>query len=181
MIDRPALRALLSLLENQPRNDPDDDLVRRGVRLRAGDVCEYCFRRTANPFHIDHIIPSALWQSYVSGLLVGIPPVVGRRGPDHLENFAWSCPLCNRSKSQHVTARINGQSQRLFDPWHDYWPEHFSFMNHYLFIAGVTTVGIATEHVLNLNGGGLNGPLGMRHEAIVEGRYPPDWARDWIV
>lgn len=23
------------------------------------------------------------------------------------------------------------------------------------------------------------GPLGARHRAIVEGRYPPPWARDW--
>jgi len=178
---RLGLEGLLSQLASQERNDPDNDLVRRGVRLRAHDTCEYCFRRTQNPFHIDHIIPSALWQSYVAGQIDGVPTAAGRRGPDHLDNFSWCCPLCNRNKSQQVTARVHGQSQCLFDPRHDYWPDHFVFVSHYLFIAGVTPVGLATEQALGLNRGGLGGPLGTRHEAILDGRYPPEWARGWTI
>ncbi len=54
-------------------------------------------------------------------------------------------------------------------------------MSHYLAITAITPLGLATERVLNLNGGGLDGPLVTRHEDIVFGRYLPDWARDWIV
>jgi hypothetical protein len=47
VIRRPGLHALLALLQ-QPRHDPHDDLVRRVVRLRARDVCEYCLRRSVD-------------------------------------------------------------------------------------------------------------------------------------
>lgn len=89
--------------------------------------------------------------------------------------------MCNEYKSQRVTARIRGQDQRLFDPRHDSWPEHFAFMNNYLFIAGISLVGLATEQILNLNGGGLSGPLGTRHDGIMDGYYPPEWARGWTI
>lgn len=56
MTNRPRLQALLSDLQGQSRNDPHNDAVRRVLRLRAGNVCEYCLRRTTNPFHVDHII-----------------------------------------------------------------------------------------------------------------------------
>lgn len=181
MTNQPHLQALLLQLENQRRHSPHSSLVRRAVRLRARNACEYCLRQTINPFHIDHIVPVDLWQPYIAGQIVGASPTAGRRGPDHLDNFAWSCPLCNGSKLQRMTARVNNQTQRIFDPRYDYWPEHFVFMSHYLAITAITPLGLATERVLNLNGGGLDGPLVTRHEDIVFGRYPPDWARDWIV
>jgi hypothetical protein len=181
VIRRPDLQALLALLQQQPRHDPHDDLVRRVVRLRARDVCEYCLRRSADPFHLDHIIPPALWPRYVAGRLAGVAAVTGRRGPDHLDNFAWCCPLCNESKRQRVSARVERRAQRLFDPRYDVWPDHFVFMRNYLIIAGITPVGLATERVLKFNGGGIDGPLATRYDDIVTNRYPPDWARPWLV
>lgn len=187
MIGPARLQDLLIQLESQPRNDPDNGLIRRVVRLRARDTCEYCLRRTVSPFHIDHIIPADLWKSYITGRIAGVPPIVGRRGPDHLDNYAWSCPLCNGSKLQRIAARVNGRNQRIFDPRYDYWPEHFVFMSRYLAITAITPIGLggylglATEQILNLNGGGLNGPLVTRYEDIVSGRYPPEWAGGWVV
>jgi len=72
---------------------------------------------------------------------------------------------------------VSGRSQRIFDPRHDSWPEHFVFASHHLAIIGVTLVGVATEKVLNFNGGGLDGPLVTRHDDIVSGRYPPTVTR----
>ncbi len=114
MTNQPHLQALLLQLENQRRHSPHSSLVRRAVRLRARNACEYCLRQTINPFHIDHIVPVDLWQPYIAGQIVGASPTAGRRGPDHLDNFAWSCPLCNGSKLQRMTARVNNQTQRIF-------------------------------------------------------------------
>jgi hypothetical protein len=80
-----------------------------------------------------------------------------------------------------VAHKTHSTSTTSFRPRHDYWPDHFVFVSHYLFIAGVTPVGLATEQALGLNHGGLGGPLGTRHEAILDGRYPPEWARGWTI
>jgi hypothetical protein len=37
------------------------------------------------------------------------------------------------------------------------------------------------EQALGLNEPRLGGPLGTRHDAILVGRYPPHWARPWLV
>jgi len=175
------LQDLLAQLETRQRHDPHDTLVRLAVRLRARDACEYCLLPAKGLFHVDHIIPPDLWIDYAAGDVPGLTPVPERRGPDHLDNLAWCCPFCNGSKARRVTARIGGQSQRLFDPRRDTWQEHFTFMHQYLFVIGVTPIGQATERVLAPNRPGLNGPLGTRHDAIVEGHYPPWWARGWLV
>jgi hypothetical protein len=51
----------------------------------------------------------------------------------------------------------------------------------YLFIVGVTGIGRATADALGFNDARPDGPLGARHEAILAGHYPPDWARPWLV
>jgi hypothetical protein len=80
-----------------------------------------------------------------------------------------------------VSARVERRAQRLFDPRYDVWPDHFVCMRHYLIIAGITPIGLATERVLKFNGGGIDGPLATRYDDIVTNRYPPDWARPWLV
>lgn len=174
-------QALLSFLEERPRNNPHDRLVRHVVQLRARDVCEYCLRQTGAPFEIDHIIPPDRWDDYIHNRIVGRPPVPDRRGPDHLDNFAWSCPFCNRSKSQYVTASLYGQPYPLFDPRYDDWQSHFGFRRAYVTIRGHTLVGVATQQKLDFNGGGGDGPLATRHEDIGADHYPPLWARAWII
>jgi len=77
------------LAKTQDRNDPHDALVRQIARLRARDACEYCLHPTNGQFEIDHIIPEALWSDYIAGRLdAALQPISGRRGPDHLDNFA---------------------------------------------------------------------------------------------
>lgn len=167
---------MLAQVAAQDRNDPHDALVRQIVRLRARDVCEYCLHPTAGQFEIDHVIPGALWEGYGAGRLdAALRPITGRRGPDHLDNFAWSCPFCNAGKRQRVTYRVGAETVRLFDPRHDMWPDHFRFLGNYLFIVGATRLGVATQRALGFNAGEIGGPLGMRHDSIVAGHYPPSW------
>ncbi|MBI4491962.1 MAG: HNH endonuclease [Chloroflexi bacterium] len=175
------LAALLEELLGRGQHDPHDATVRRAVRLRARDGCEYCLLPTAGQVHVDHIIPPALWDRYTSGRLRPVVPAPDRRGPDHLGNFAWCCAFCNTAKGQQVAHRIASRTYRLFDPRYDSWSEHFVFAHNCLFIVGITGIGRATEQALGLNTPGLDGPLGTRHDAILVGRYPPYWARQWLV
>jgi hypothetical protein len=113
---------------------------------------------------------------YVAGrFAASLLPLPGRRGPDHVDNFAWSCPFCNVGKSQRVTWRLGQATVRLFDPRRDAWSTHFRFLHSYLFIAGVTPIGAATQRALGFNAGEIGGPLGTRHDSILAGRYPPLW------
>ena len=58
-----------------------DAAVRRRVRERAGERCEYCRLRAEqdrfHPFHIEHIVARQ------------------HRGGDDLENLALACHQCN--------------------------------------------------------------------------------------
>lgn len=126
-------------------------------------------------FHLDHIIPRSRWNEYVEDRIAGLTPLAGRRGPDHWENYVWSCPFCNTRKGNRVTVRLRDSTVRLFDPRHDRWSDHFGFSQAHLFIVGRTPIGEASERVLGFNGAGLDGPLGVRHQFIVNDLYPPAW------
>jgi hypothetical protein len=170
---------LFAELAQWGRHDPAHTLVRLAVELRARSVCEYCLMPTTGKFNIEHIVPKHRWAAYVSGRL---PHMVARttpRGPDHIDNFAWSCSHCNLAKSSAVLGRSRQGYARLFDPRRDNWPDHFVFFHEYLVINGVSLSGRATESVLKLNDARLGGPVGPRHVNILAGRYPPIWARGW--
>jgi hypothetical protein len=176
----PTLTELLRNLAGQARHDIRSTAVCLAVRLRARDACEYCLLPTAGQFQIDHIIPPLLWAEYVAGRLRSVRPARARRGPDHLDNFAWCCPFCNAAKSRPITHRAGRRFYRLFDPRRDRWSNHFVFAHNYLFIVGLPGIGQATEQALGFNDPRLGGPLGTRHDAVLVGRYPPPWARPWI-
>jgi hypothetical protein len=74
-----------------------------------------------------------------------------------------------------VTYRVGRRQIRLFDPRYDMWSDHFDFMNQYLFVVGISPVGVATQRALGFNVGEISGPLGTRHDSILDGRYPPPW------
>jgi len=95
MTPHPALPALLSDLAQQPAHSPRNRRVREAVRLRAGDVCEYCLLPTVGQFQLEHIVPPARWADYTNNRLPEVTPQPDRRGPQHLDNFAWACPFCN--------------------------------------------------------------------------------------
>jgi len=149
------------------------------VRLRANDACEYCLLPTVGTFNVEHIIPPRLWGDYVAGRLPGIVPHIGRQGPHHIDNYAWSCSFCNGRKKDRVMLGAGRGSARFFDPRFDYWPDHFAFLagSEHLLIEGISPEGRATEIGLGFNEGGTEGPLGTRHVVIVKRIYPPAWAR----
>lgn len=170
---------LLDLLAVRQQLSVRDPLVRLAVRRRAQDAREYCLAPTQGLFQIDHVIPRRHWADYEAGRLPSRPPAPYRRGPDHLDNYAWSCPFCNGSKGGRTSLRTRGIVSRLYDPRMDVWPDHFVFLHTYIFIRGVSPIGLATEQALGFNDARPDGPLGTRHDAILLGVYPPDWARDW--
>ena len=180
MSDSP-LYPLLQELATHERHAPHNPQVRLAVRLRARDACEYCLLPTLGEFHVDHIIPRSRWSDYCAGRLRAPRPTTTRRGPDHLDNFAWCCPFCNTVKGPQVASRVGAGLVRLFDPRRDQWPEHFVFLHQFLLIAGVSPIGRASERALRLNDPSHGGPLGARHELILAGRYPPSWALSWTV
>jgi hypothetical protein len=110
--------------------------LRRLVRERAGDACEYCRMPgwlSVTSFHIDHII-------------------AGKHGGLSVtENLAWACPLCNARKGTDLTARdpISGRTAPLFHPRRHRWEAHFPWTG--ARIAGRTPTGRATIRLLELN------------------------------
>jgi 5-methylcytosine-specific restriction endonuclease McrA len=176
----PRLTERLAALRRRSVHDPHNADVRDVVRLRANDACEYCLLPTTLKFEIEHIIPADRWADYKSNRLPGLTARLGRQGPHHIDNYAWACPFCNRAKGGRVSHRSGRRAVRFFDPRHDRWPIHFIFPAAvgYLVIAGLTPIGRVTAgpEGLDLNAGGLEGPLVTRHLAIMRGEYPPQWA-----
>lgn len=110
--------------------------VRRIVRERAGDACEYCLlSQDADemPLQIEHI------QAQQHG------------GCDDPDNLALACGTCNRRKGPNLTGvdAFTGEIVRLFHPRRDAWREHFAWDG--LTIVGLTDVGRVTVQVLAMN------------------------------
>lgn len=159
-----------------------DPVVRQGVRLRARLACEYCLMPDDGDFEVEHIIPPRRWPDYAAGSLPRVPARPERRGPDHVDNYAWSCPRCNGHKLERIQGQAAGNWQRLFDPRHDIWPDHFRLSPSGLLIVPLTPIGAATRAVLKLNGTEAD-PYVLELRALLIGRgaYPPAWAATWRV
>ena len=189
---------MLRELEGRERHAPRDDIVRLAVRLRARDACEYCLLPTTSQFHVEYVIPPVRWDAYAQGKLPAVPPLPGRQGPEHVDNFAWCCPFCNLTKSQRVEQTVGQASHRLFDPRRDRWSEHMRLAPGSLFIVGVTGIGRATELGARLQrrpagrpargaagdgpGRALPAPLGARLDDAAAGRgvgVAPGRTRAW--
>jgi hypothetical protein len=111
--------------------------VRRQVRERAHNVCEYChLHQDDSPLaalHVEHIIPK------VHG------------GTDDVENLALACIDCNLHKGTNLTG-IDPQTNQLtelFHPRRQHWDEHFELQEVYL--VGKTAIGRTTIRVLDMN------------------------------
>ena len=114
-----------------------DEAVRKQVRERAGDVCEYCrLPQSAQAwvrFHVEHIRPRQ------------------HQGTDDLDNLCLACERCNRFKGPNL-ASIDSVTQELtplFNPRADNWSEHFTLTEHR--ILGLTAIGRVTVTLLNMN------------------------------
>lgn len=110
--------------------------VRRLVELRARGCCQYCLLQQADagiPHQIDHVISRK------------------HRGTGHPDNLALACYLCNRYKGSDIASIHPGTGElvRLFHPRQDRWAEHFRIAGS--IIEPLTTMGVATSHLLRLN------------------------------
>jgi 5-methylcytosine-specific restriction endonuclease McrA len=86
--------------------------LRRLVRQRAGDRCEYCGLSQLGQeatFHIDHVIP------------------VAASGETTADNLALACVSCSLHKSarQMVEEPETGETVPIFNPRQQVWTEHF--------------------------------------------------------
>lgn len=110
--------------------------VRRLVRLRARNRCEYCLLPddvSLYPHEVDHVVAAK------------------HGGPTHESNLCLSCWVCNRYKGSDL-ASIDPQTGAvtpLFQPRQDLWSEHFRLAG--AVIDGVTPRGRATVRLLRFN------------------------------
>jgi hypothetical protein len=113
-----------------------DATTRDLVRRRAGDRCEYCGLRQEHSdltHHIEHIVAKQ------------------HGGPDDVGNLALACHRCNLHKGPNLAGidPDTGETAALFHPRRDRWSDHF--LIEAARIIGITAVGRATVHVLNIN------------------------------
>jgi hypothetical protein len=113
-----------------------DAALRRLVRQRAHDRCEYC--------HLPQFaLPASLQVEHIVAKQ--------HRGSDDPENLALSCPYCNRFKGPNLSSvdEETGDLVPLFHPRRDAWEEHFAFVD--ITIQGLTPRGRATVLLLEMN------------------------------
>ena len=119
-----------------PRKIPN--VIQQAVRNRANFLCEYCHN-------------SEKWQYVMFTIEHVIPVSLG--GDDSFENLALSCFACNRRKSNKIKG-FDPQANKivqLFNPRAHQWNEHFVWSRDKLFIVGLSSIGKATIHELELN------------------------------
>jgi hypothetical protein len=130
-----------------------DASLRRAVRERAGNCCEYCrLAQEQSPLfalQVEHIRPRK------------------HHGGNELENLALACIDCNLHKGPNVAGidTVSGSLTELFHPRLHVWSEHFEFQQ--AMIVGKTAIGRVTVDVLNMNSDdqvALRGLTLPRHE-----------------
>jgi hypothetical protein len=131
------------------------DELRRRVRRRARNRCEYCQlpqSAVSSRHQVEHVI------------------AVQHGGGDDASNLALACMHCNLHKGPNLAGRDPQTSEltRLFHPRRDRWRGHFAWQGARLI--GLTPVGRTTIHVL-----AMNDPLMVetREALVAEGRFPP--------
>ena len=132
--------------------------LRRRVRRRARNRCEYChYPQVAcyAVFHVDHFTPQS--QSGATGF----------------DNLVFACPTCNASKHAKVRAgdRVTGRMVPLFNPRTDSWHDHFIWSHNGLTLLAKTPTGRATIRALRMN---RRGVAILRSMLIELGLHPAD-------
>jgi hypothetical protein len=132
--------------------------VRRQVRDRAGNRCEYC-RHPATyscaPFVCEHV-----------------RPLVHSAGNTPAE-LAWACPTCNGHQyaKTHAPDPQTGRDVPLFNPRRQRWSRHFVWSDDSLLLQGRTATGRATVAALHLN---RTERVNLRRALGALGEHPPD-------
>jgi hypothetical protein len=130
---------------------------RQAVAARAGSVCEYCrspARYGVQSFECEHINP------------------LSQGGATTLDNLAYACGGCNRSKAARTNAPDpeDGSRTSLFHPRTQDWDDHFAWSDDFTLIIGLTAVGRATVDALHLNRPGV---VNLRKVLLGIGEHPP--------
>lgn len=132
--------------------------LRRCVRERASNDCEYCCSPgdySPDSFTVDHIYPAHAGGKSVS------------------ENLAWSCFGCN-SRKQGRTRAIDpetGLQNVLFNARSQTWDEHFEWSDDQVEMLGRDACGRATITALDLNRVGV---VNLRRLLLSRGLHPPE-------
>lgn len=131
--------------------------LRRFVKLRAGKNCEYCLALgdySFHPFSVDHIIP------------------VSKGGTDDPDNLAYCCQFCNSSKYSKTSAPdpLTAILVPLYNPRTEAWERHFAWDKNLTYILGITPIGRATAHCLNMN---RQEAVNLREALREFGVHPP--------
>lgn len=112
-----------------------DAALRRLVRRRAGNRCEYCgLRHEELPFvtfHIEHIVSRQ------------------HGGGDDPASLCEACHWCNLNKGPNVATLVDGRLVRLVHPRQDAWSDHFARRGDE--IIGLTLIGRGTVRLLDMN------------------------------
>lgn len=112
--------------------------IRRLVRERAGNRCEYCGiyeDDTEFGCEVDHIISEK------------------HSGGTELGNLALACFFCNRNKGSDIGSVLATDSTvfvRFFNPRKDVWSDHFEYDTRQR-ILSKTDVGQVTARILGFN------------------------------
>ena len=130
--------------------------LRREVRQRARQRCEYCLLHEDDaflPHEPDHIV------------------AVKHGGPTSAENLAWTCFVCNRAKGSDIASvdPETGEIVRLFSPRCDEWTTHFLLTEDALLV-GKTPSGRAASRLLQYND---PRQVEIRQILVDAGLYPP--------
>jgi hypothetical protein len=110
--------------------------LRRFVRDRAGERCEYCLipqAFTLLSHEIDHVVAE-------------------KHGGETVEaNLALACALCNKHKGTDLTSidPLTGAIQPLFHPRQHRWQDHFELADGW--IRPLSATGRVTVTLLQLN------------------------------
>ncbi len=131
--------------------------VRRKVRDRAGNRCEYCQHPASfacAPFVCEHV-----W-----------PRVQG--AGNTVAELAWACSGCNSHKydKTHAPDPHTNRLVGLYNPRRQRWTRHFAWSRDYLRILGRTATGRATVRALHLNRPEL---VNLRRALRSIGQHPP--------
>jgi len=128
--------------------------LRREVRERAEERCEYCLLSESQavlPHEPDHLI------------------ALKHGGQTTSENLALACFECNRFKGSDIASidALTGELVALFNPRRQRWFEHFRLNGAQ--IIPLTPVGRVTDKLLRLN---LPSRVEVRRQLVAQARYP---------
>jgi hypothetical protein len=124
---------------------------------RAYGCCGYCrsqVRFATQSFSVEHIVPRS------------------KGGTSTLDNLALSCQGCNSHKYTKVVGYdpVSRQNVPLFNPRIHIWDEHFTWIEDYALMVGLTATGRATISALRLNRPGV---VNLREVLYRVGQHPP--------